>query len=82
MTGTSALTYVGAPDPELRNSPIISETDEDFESSGQEIDELPLCYFNGVGYGQGTLVCSGSGELLRCENGAWILDGTCDPDNI
>jgi hypothetical protein len=81
MIGTAALIQVGAPDPELRNSPIIMETDEDFGIFGQELDDLPLCYFNGVGYMNGTLVCSGSSELLRCEKGVWVLDGTCDPDN-
>jgi hypothetical protein len=82
MTGTVPLIHVGAPDPELMNSPILTETDEDFEFAAQEHEELPLCYFNGVGYRQGTLVCSGSSELLRCDNGTWVLDGTCDPDNI
>jgi hypothetical protein len=71
---------VGAPDPELRNSPIIEETDEEFEMVGQELSELPVCYFNGAPYENGQFVCSGT-ELLRCEVGAWVREGSCDPDN-
>ncbi|ROR34401.1 hypothetical protein [Inmirania thermothiophila] len=71
---------VGAPDPELRNSPIIEDTAEDFEVVGQELDELPVCYFNGVAYRHGQFVCSGT-ELLRCMRGSWIRAGSCDPDN-
>ena len=72
---------VGAPDPDLRNSPIMEETDEDYEVFAQESDELPGCYFNGVSYKIGDYVCSGSGELLRCEQGVWLREGTCDPEN-
>ena len=65
MTDRSMPTYVGAPDPELRNSPIMEETDEDFEVLAQETDELPICHFNGVAFRDGDFVCSGSGELIK-----------------
>lgn len=81
MTDYSRPTQVGAPDPELRNSPIMEETDEDYEIVAQESDELPGCYFNGVSYKPGEYVCSGSGELLHCEQGVWVCEGTCDPEN-
>lgn len=71
---------VGAPDPELKNSPIAEETDEDFEVLRQEVPGEPGCVFNGVSYAQGTLVCSGD-ELLRCDFGIWVRQGTCDTDN-
>lgn len=71
---------VGAPDPELENSPIAEETDEDFEVLRLETPEQPLCLFNGVAYPHGSLVCSGT-VLLRCEHGIWVRQGSCDPDN-
>ncbi|GAB4350070.1 MAG: hypothetical protein Kow006_12400 [Gammaproteobacteria bacterium] len=71
---------VGAPDPEHRNSPIIEETDEEFEVAGQELGESPVCYFNGRAYQEGEFVCSGT-ELLRCYRGGWVRTGSCDPDN-
>lgn len=71
---------VGAPDPELRNSPIVEDTDENFEVAGQEVSEDAVCYFNDQMYRNGAYVCSGS-DLLRCERGAWVRTGSCDPDN-
>ncbi len=71
---------VGAPDPETRNSPIIEETDEEFEVASQEFGELPVCYFNGLVHPHGEYVCSGD-ELLRCVQGSWVRVGSCDPDN-
>ncbi|MGD8784096.1 MAG: hypothetical protein PVG75_06645 [Thioalkalispiraceae bacterium] len=72
---------VGAPDPELKTSPILDESDEEFDVLAQEVDDLPTCYFNNVAYADGTFVCSGSRELLRCEKGIWRIEGGCDPDN-
>lgn len=71
---------VGAPDPERRNSPIIEDTDEDYDVAGQEFGDSAVCYFNGMAYATGQYVCSGS-ELLRCERGGWVRSGSCDPDN-
>jgi hypothetical protein len=68
---------VGAPDPELRNSPIIDELEEvppdlEFESG--------VCYFNNVAYPVGQYVRCGS-ELLRCEEGGvWVRKGEMPPD--
>ncbi len=72
---------VGAPDPELKTSPILEELDEDYAEIAKQAEELPVCYFNGVKYAAGKYVCSGSGELLRCEKGIWLREGGCDPDN-
>ena len=71
---------VGAPNPELKNSPIVEDTDEFFEFAGQEIPDTAACYFNGQTYKEGDYVCSGS-ELLRCVKGVWLSEGSCDPDN-
>jgi len=71
MTERIHALQVGAPDPELRNSPIVA---------AQALAEEPLCYFNGHAYRHDQFVCSGS-ELLRCARGVWLQEGTCDPDN-
>lgn len=71
---------VGAPDPELKNSPIMEETDGDFEVLAQELSEKPVCYFNGLAYEHGAFVRSGT-DLLRCESGAWVREDSADPDN-
>ena len=71
---------VGAPDPAKRTSTIVEETDEAFEAVTQELSENLVCYFNDKAYDDREYICSGD-ELLRCENGAWIRMGSCDPDN-
>jgi hypothetical protein len=72
------LPQVGAPDPELRTSPIFDEYDEE---TPEELDvETGLCYFNGETYPIGEYVLSGS-ELLRCERrGVWVREGEMRPD--
>jgi hypothetical protein len=65
---------VGAPDPELKNSPVIDSEIEEGEFFGAD-RETEVCYFNGIRYADGDYVCSGS-ELLRCENGAWVRSGS------
>jgi len=70
---------VGAPDPELRNSPIFDDTDADELSLDLEL-EAGVCYFNSLSYVIGSYVCSGD-ELLRCEGrGVWIREGSCHRD--
>ncbi len=74
------VSQVGAPDPELKNSPIAQEGDEEFEVLKHEEPGEPLCFFNGKSYPHGTYVCSGD-SLLRCDYGIWIRVGSCDTDN-
>ena len=66
------LPQLGAPDPELKNSPIIDEDEQvslDFEL------ETGVCYFNGVAYPLGEYVLSGE-EVLRCtDRGVWVRSG-------
>jgi hypothetical protein len=78
MNKTAHPPMVGAPDPELRNSPIFDETSDEFLSLDLEI-ESGACYFNGESFAIGDYVCSGD-ELLHCEErGVWVRKGSCRP---
>ena len=67
---------VGAPDPELRNSPVFDYEDEESEFVDYEM-QADVCYFNGKSYRVGEYVCSGP-ELLCCEQGGvWVRKGSC-----
>jgi hypothetical protein len=75
---TKHIAQVGAPDPELRNSPILDDDDEEFPTELEV--ETGVCYFNGIAYALGTYVLSGS-ELLHCEErGVWVRAGEERPD--
>ena len=76
----SSLPQVGAPDPELRNSPIADEEDEDTDVIRQQVPGEAVCYFNGAEFAHGTFVASGS-QVLRCSYGVWIDSGSADPRN-
>lgn len=79
MSGQVRAMAVGAPDPELPNSPVIEDTDYEYPLAAQAA-ETALCYFNGVSYGLGGEVCSGN-ALLRCVEEGWLREGSCDQDN-
>ena len=74
MPITLTIADVGAQDPELQNSPIMSEGDDDFDIIAQDEEILAGCYFNNVSYELDDYVCSGS-DLLRCKNGLWVNEG-------
>jgi len=80
MMGRPKLPEVGALDPELRNSPIAQELDEDVETLRQQVPGGPVCYFNGRSFAHGRYVSSG-GQVLRCRYGVWIDAGSSDRDN-
>lgn len=81
MVNTSKAIQVGDQDPELKNSPIQDQIEDDLEYDlHEEISETGFCYFNGQQFDDGAFVCSGN-SLLRCDRGIWIASGTCDPDN-
>lgn len=71
---------LGVQDPDLRNSPIAWEADEDSEALRASLPEGPVCYFNDQAYANGTVVKSGS-ALLRCDRGLWVEGGPGDPQN-
>jgi len=74
---TDTVFQVGAPDPELKNSPIFDEYDE--PSLDMEL-EAGACYFNNVAYPVGQFLLSGS-ELLHCEErGVWVRRGEKRPE--
>jgi len=72
----ASLQQVGAPDPELRNSPIVDESEYDEHAGSGDLEhEAPVCYFNGEAYALGTYVLSGH-ELLQCTaRGVWLNKG-------
>ena len=72
--------HVGAPDPDLKTSPILEEYDEDAPILAQEFDDLPVCWYNGASYASGAMVRTGDGSLLRCEKGVWIRQDLPDPE--
>jgi hypothetical protein len=68
---------VGAPDPELKTSPIFDEYEE--VSLDMEL-EAGACYFNDLAYALGQYVRSGS-DLLQCEGrGVWVRKGEMRPE--
>ena len=76
MNKSGEAPIVGAPDPEMRNSPIFDESSAEFLSLDLEL-EAGACYFNGTAYPVGQYVCSGD-ELLHCEErGVWVRKGSC-----
>ena len=74
------ILQLGAQDPELRNSPIAEEGDEDTETLRESVPGDPVCYFNDTPYSNGTVVKSGE-ILLRCDYGLWVPAGPSDPGN-
>jgi len=73
---TTQPPQVGAPDPELKTSPIFDQDDD--MSLDLEL-ETGVCYFNDLAYRIGEYVLSGS-EVLRCEGrGVWMREGERQP---
>jgi hypothetical protein len=80
LHGHPSLPQVGAQDPELRNSPIAEEEDEETDVVRQQQPGASVCWYNGTEYPNGAYVTSGS-EVLRCSYGVWIDAGSADPRN-
>jgi hypothetical protein len=75
-----SIPQVGAQDPELRNSPVADEEDEDTDVVRQQVPGEPVCFFNSREYRHGEFVMSGS-QVLKCSYGVWIDEGSSDPRN-
>ena len=80
MTTSPGLHKVGAMDPELRNSPIADEFDEDADTVRLQVPGEPVCFFNGRAFSNGEYVNSG-GQVLKCRYGVWVDAGSADRDN-
>lgn len=80
MRHPPTVPQVGAQDPELRNSPIADEEDEDTDVVRQQVPGEPVCYYNGMEYRHGAFVRSGS-QVLKCSYGVWVDEGSSDPTN-
>lgn len=75
-----SLPQVGAPDPELDNSPIVDDSQFDEHAGSRDLElEQGVCYFNGKSFPIGTYVLSGS-EVLQCAGrGVWVSKGEKRP---
>ena len=74
------LLDLGAQDPELKNSPVAWEADEDTDALREQAPGAAVCYFNSDAYEQDTVIKSGD-VLLRCSYGLWFPVASSDPDN-
>ena len=81
MKHHASIPHVGAQDPELKNSPIAEEEDEDTDVILQQVPGEPVCWFNGAEYRHGTYVVSGT-RLLQCTRGVWVESAAEDAANL
>lgn len=79
MSQIKSIPHVGAQVPDMKNSPIADDTDEEIYVLRQEVEEQPFCYFNDISYPDGSFVQSGT-DVLICSNGLWIYQSNSDPD--
>jgi hypothetical protein len=80
MLQPRSIPQVGTQDPELENSPIAGEEDEETDVVRQQVADEPVCFFNGVSYRNGDFVASGS-QVLECSEGVWVDSGSTDTRN-
>jgi hypothetical protein len=81
MKHHASIPHVGAQDPELRNSPIAEEEDEDTDVIRQQVPGEPVCWFNAAEYKHGAYVVSGT-RLLQCNRGVWVESAAEDAANL
>lgn len=77
---THPIPELGPQDPNLLNSPIIGEMDEDREFLRQNAPDSAHCLFNGQRFDDGAFVRSGT-VMLKCQAGNWVESGPGDPEN-
>jgi hypothetical protein len=75
-----SLHDLGPQDPELKNSPIAGEMDEDREFPRQDAPGTGCCYFNDRAFEHGTFIKSGA-VIFKCHHGVWMESGPGDPEN-
>lgn len=74
----TTVPQVGAMDPELPNSPIALEFDEESDTVRQQVPGEPVCYFNGQPFEHNQYVSTGT-QILQCRYGVWVE--VADPRN-
>ena len=75
------LPQVGAPDPELKNSPIVDHSEYDDRDGMADVElEAGAFYFNGEAFAIGDYVRSGSDVLECAPRGVWVRKGVKRPD--
>lgn len=79
MSQIKSIPHVGTQVPELKNSPIADDTDDEIYVVGQEVEEQPICYYNNKSYDNGSYVNTGN-EVLLCNNGLWVYQSSSDSD--
>ena len=81
MNEPGGVEQVGEQDPELQNSPIVDESEDDVEYDlHEQLAEHSFCFFNNQRFPNGAYVSSGT-IRLRCDRGVWVVSGSSDPDN-
>jgi hypothetical protein len=65
---------LGTQNPELKNSPVAWEGDEETETLREIVPSEPGCFFNDHEFAHGTVVI-GNGVRLRCDHGLWVPAG-------
>ena len=68
---------LGPQDPELKNSPILWECDEETETLRESVPGGAECYFNDDAFSNGAEIRSGD-VRLRCDRGLWVPAGPSD----
>jgi len=75
------MPQVGAPDPELKNSPIVDHSEYDDRDGLTDVEtESAGCYFNGVAFAIGDTVLSGSDVMECAPRGVWVRKGVRRPE--
>ena len=65
------MPQVGAMDPDLQNSPVAEEFEEESDTIRQQVPGEPICYFNGSAFAHDQYVRCGS-QVLKCSYGVWL----------
>jgi hypothetical protein len=74
------MPQVGAPDPELKNSPIVDHSEYDDRDGLTDVEtESAGCHFNGAAFDIGDTVLSGSDVLECAPRGVWVRKGVKRP---
>ncbi len=79
MSKIKSIPHVGTQVPELKNSPVADDMDDEIYVVGQEVEEQPVCYYNNKSYANGSYVNTGA-EVLLCNNGLWVYQSSSDSD--